>query len=43
MRPNVDIPWTRHGRIREYADDNDLTVTEAYNEILEQGLESVDY
>lgn len=42
MRPNVEIPWSRHGRIREWADENDLSVTEAYNELLERALESVE-
>ena len=42
MRPNVDIPWSRHGRIREWADEQDMALTEAYNELLERGLNEVE-
>ena len=40
MRPNIDIPWPLNGRLHEYAEENDLNLTEAYVEILERGLES---
>ncbi len=42
MRPNVDIPWSLNGRIHEYADENDMNLTEAYVDILERGLENVE-
>lgn len=38
MRPNVDIPWSIHGRIKEYAEESDQTIEEAYIETLEQGV-----
>ena len=42
MRPNIDIPWSIHGRIREYAKDRDVSITEAYIEVLSEGLEAVE-
>ncbi|QOS13617.1 hypothetical protein DEQ92_14035 [Haloferax sp. Atlit-6N] len=38
MRPNVDIPWSIHGKIKEYAEQTDQTIEEAYIETLEQGV-----
>ncbi|MHC3439442.1 hypothetical protein ACYJ1Y_15470 [Natrialbaceae archaeon A-gly3] len=42
MRPNIDISHTLHGRVKDFAEENDLTLTEAYVELLEEGLESVE-
>jgi len=39
MRPNIDIEWAIHGRIKDYAEANDLDLSEAYTEVLEAGLE----
>ena len=39
MRPNVDLPWSVHGSVKDYADENNLTLTEAYRTLLERGLE----
>lgn len=38
MRPNVDIPWSKHGRIKEYAQAEDLTIEQAYREVIDEGL-----
>lgn len=42
MRPNIDIDWAIHGRIKDYAEANDLTLSEAYAEVLEAGLDTVE-
>jgi len=39
MRPNVDIPWTIHGQIKEYAEQQSITIEEAYIETLELGTD----
>ncbi len=41
MRPNIDIPWSIHGKIKEYAEANDITIEEAYIETLNQGTEQL--
>ena len=38
MRPNIDIPWSIHGGVREYAENHKLSITDAYAEILKKGL-----
>jgi hypothetical protein len=40
MRPAIDISHGLHGRLKDYAEANDLALTEAYIEILESGLDS---
>ena len=42
MRPNIDIEWAIHGRIKDYAEANDLNLSEAYSEVLEAGLEALE-
>jgi hypothetical protein len=42
MRPNIDISHTLGGRVKDYAEANDLGLSEAYTEVLEAGLESVE-
>jgi hypothetical protein len=42
MRPNIDISHTLGGRIKDYAEANDLGLSEAYTEVLEAGLEELD-
>jgi hypothetical protein len=37
-RPNVDIRWSLHGRLKEYADRDDCAVEEAYEAALMEGL-----
>ena len=38
MRPNIDITHTLGGRIKDYAEENDLDLSEAYTKVLEAGL-----
>ncbi|WP_254840869.1 hypothetical protein [Natronomonas marina] len=42
MRPNIDIDWAIHGRIKDYAEANGVTLSEAYSEVLEAGLEALE-
>ena len=42
MRPNIDITHTLGGRIKDYAEENDLTLSEAYVEVLEAGLDELE-
>jgi len=42
MRPNIDIEWAIHGRIKDYAEANDMNLSEAYSEVLEAGLEALE-
>jgi hypothetical protein len=42
MRPNIDIDWAIHGRIKDYAETNDIDLSEAYTAVLEVGLESLE-
>jgi hypothetical protein len=42
MRPNIDISHTLGGRIKDYAEANDLDLSEAYTEVLEAGLDTVE-
>jgi len=42
MRPNIDISHTLGGRVKDYAEANGLGLSEAYTEVLEAGLESVE-
>ena len=43
MRPNIDISHTLNGRVKDYAEQRDITLKEAYREINEAGLESVEH
>lgn len=38
MRPNIDMPWSLHGQVKEVADKQDLTVEEAYKRVVRRGL-----
>jgi hypothetical protein len=42
MRPNIDIEWAIHGRIKDYAEANDMNLSGAYSEVLEAGLEALE-
>ena len=42
MRPNVEITHTLQGRIKDFAEERDLTLSEAYAEVLEAGLEALE-
>ena len=39
MRPAIDLSYGLHGRLKDYAEANDLELSEAYAEVLEAGLE----
>lgn len=41
MRPNIQISHSLNGRVKDYAAENDLTTAEAYQEIIETGLEEL--
>jgi hypothetical protein len=40
MRPAIDISHGLHGRVKDYAEANDLSIDEAYIEVLETGLDT---
>jgi hypothetical protein len=42
MRPNIDISHTLNGRVKDYAEQQDVSLEEAYREIIEAGLETVE-
>ncbi|ESS10976.1 MAG: hypothetical protein A07HR60_02121 [uncultured archaeon A07HR60] len=42
MRPNIDITHTLGGRIKDYAEENDLDLSEAYTKVLEAGLNELE-
>jgi len=43
MRPNIDISHTLNGRVKDYAEQQDMGLTEAYKEIIEAGLRAVEH
>jgi hypothetical protein len=43
MRPNIDISHTLNGRVKDYAEQQDVILEEAYQEIIEAGLEAVEH
>jgi len=42
MRPNVEITHTLQGRIKDFAEERDLTLSEAYTELLGAGLDTLE-
>lgn len=42
MRPNIDISHQLNGRIKDYAEANDLSIDAAYKEIIRTGLEDLE-
>ena len=42
MRPAIDLSHGLHGRLKDYAEANDLELSEAYAEVLEAGLEALE-
>jgi len=42
MRPNVEITHTLQGRVKDFAEKEDLTLSEAYTELLNAGLETLE-
>jgi hypothetical protein len=43
MRPNIDVSHTLNGRVKDYAEQQNMDLTEAYQEIIEAGLEAVEH
>ncbi|WP_158413898.1 MULTISPECIES: hypothetical protein [Halorubrum] len=43
MRPNIDISHTLNGRVKDYAEQQDVTLEEAYREIIEAGLGAIEH
>ena len=43
MRPNIDISHTLNGRVKDYAEKQDVSLEDAYREIIEAGLEAVEH
>ena len=41
MRPNIDISHTLNGRVKDYAEQQEMELAEAYREIIEAGLDAV--
>ncbi len=42
VRPNIDISHTLNGRVKDYAEQQDVSLKEGYREIIEAGLDAVD-
>ena len=42
MRPNVEITHTLQGRIKDFAEERDLSLSEAYTGLLEAGLDTLE-
>lgn len=42
MRPNIRISHSLNGRVKDYADRNDMSFAEAYREIIETGLDELE-
>jgi len=43
MRPNIDISHTLNGRVKDYAEQQDMALEDAYREVIEAGLEAVEH
>lgn len=41
MRPNIDLPWSIHGQVKDLADERDLKLTKAYELVLSEGLKAI--
>lgn len=42
MRPNIEITHQLNGRVKDYAAEHDLDLSEAYKRIIETGLEELE-
>ncbi|WP_263018620.1 hypothetical protein [Natronobiforma cellulositropha] len=42
MRPAIDISHGTHGDVKDYAEANDLDLSEAYEELIAAGFASVE-
>jgi len=43
MRPNIDISHTKNGRVKDYAEQHDLSLEEAYERVINAGLEALEH
>jgi hypothetical protein len=43
MRPNIDVSHTLNGRVKDYAEQQEIGLTEAYQEIIEAGLDAMEH
>ena len=43
MRPNIDISHTMNGRVKDYAEQQEIPLEEAYQEVIEAGLEALEH
>jgi len=43
MRPNIDVSHTLNGRVKDYAEQQGIDLTEAYQEVIEAGLDAVEH
>ena len=41
MRPHIDISHGVHGYVKDYAEAKDITISEAYEEILQAGFDAL--
>ncbi len=41
MSPNIDITHETHGKVKDYAENTEQNLTEAYEELLNAGIESL--
>ena len=42
MRPAIDISYALHGRVKDYAEETDLSLDQAYIEVLKTGLNALE-
>lgn len=40
VRPDINISWERHDAVTDFADEHDMSMSEAYDHLLERGLKS---
>ena len=39
MRPDIDVSYELNGRVKDYAAEHNLTTSEAYQRVIQAGLE----
>ena len=40
IRPGIDISWSVHGAVKDYAEEKDMNLSEAYEELIERGIKN---
>jgi hypothetical protein len=43
MRPDIGISHTLNGRVKDYAEQQDVSLEDAYREIMDAGLEVMEH